>query len=120
MKILGADWSAFCKAIPDCYYFDESDYPTDYKPSDVIAVTSGQIAWQGPRSVENYAKYAVDGVISPAQVQGMIEDREEQPLLSAYRRWQRLQTMERLCIEVSKDQLEAVKMALTPFKVKYL
>ena len=40
MKILGADWSAFCKALPECYYFDDTDSPDDFADTDII----------GPRS----------------------------------------------------------------------
>lgn len=111
MKIIGKQWSDFCKVIPDCFYFDDSDYPTDYALDDVIEVTCGNIDWQGPRSDDDHKKYVVPGVIGETQVRKMREDRDVLDLLSAFRRWLKSQTVDVIAVEVLRQrrgELEAL------------
>lgn len=104
MKILGKEWSAFLKALPDCFYFEDDESPTDYKPDEVVEVRWGCIAWQGPRAVADFTKYAVDGVISARQVRSLIEDGETLSLLGTFKRWQKLQNVDHVAVEVPRDK----------------
>lgn len=116
MKITGSEWLAFCKAIPDHFYFDDSDFPDDFKPGDTVEVTCGHVDWQGPRIVEDYAEHVVPGVISAAQARGMVEKREVLDLLATFRRWRKLQTVEVVAVEVPKGRRGELEAFLATIK----
>lgn len=118
MKILGADWKAFMAALPDCYYFEDTDSPDDFADTDTIEITCGVICWQGWRSSEQKDP-VVPGVISKAQAVYM-QEREFIDLLCTFTRWKKSQTVERLVMEVQKTDVEGVKAALTGYRVRWL
>lgn len=72
----------------------------------------GCIAWQGPRDVDDYTKYAVDGVISARQVRSMVEDGETLSLLGAFKRWQKRQGLDYVAVEMPRDKRAELEEAV--------
>ena len=120
MKILGADWSAFCKALPECYYFDDTDSPDEFADADIIKITSGVICWQGWRGNKQKQDPVFPGVISLVQANNLENNRECISLLHTFNRWKKTLTVQRVTVEVPKDQLDALKAAVKACKGKIL
>ncbi len=118
MKITGSQWSAFCKAIPDVFYFEDDDSPSEFQPDEVFEVTGGYIAWQGRGASDgNDQEYVVPGIITTRQVRA-VRDREGIPLLPAFRRWLLLQTTTTVVVEVPNDQVQRLAEFLKTIKGK--
>ena len=48
MKTTLGEYRKFCNALPECYYFEESEDDYDDTTDDATEITlSGWIAWQG-------------------------------------------------------------------------
>ena len=117
MKTTLGEYRKFCNALPECYYFEESEDDYDDTTDDATEITlSGWIAWQGRDSRDG----VVPGIISAKQRDDIAFEGETISVAALFRRWRKAQMTVRLIVEVERANETAVREMLAGAGAKIL
>lgn len=119
MKTTLGEYRKFCNALPECYYFEESEDDYDDTTDDATEITlSGWIAWQG-RQVEGEVG-VLPGIISAKERNDIVYEGETISVAALFRRWRKAQTIVRIVFEVDKADEAMARKVLAAFGAKIL
>jgi len=119
VKTTLGEYRKFCNALPECYYFEESEDDYDDTTDDATEITlSGWIAWQG-RQVEGEVG-VLPGIISAKERNDIVYEGETISVAALFRRWRKAQTTVRLIVEVERANETAVREMLAGAGAKVL
>jgi hypothetical protein len=117
VKTTLGEYRKFCNALPECYYFEESEDDYDDTTDDATEITlSGWIAWQG-RQIEGEVG-VLPGIISAKERNDIVYEGETISVAALFRRWRKAQTTVRLVVEVDKSKEAQLRALLAGLDAK--